>query len=143
MSNIDDPEQWRPDPALVYAVHARKVPIADMSGMDRAWIVACLTVEGWTVSAIAERLACSLRLIQQIKAEPMTKVALHALSLERALMESRSLRHLETRLSAQQLTEREHRITQLLTQRDRMLDQLVQLKKEIRHASDSTADYGR
>src|SRR5690606_8322487 len=116
---------------------------ADMSGMDRAWIVACLTVEGWTVAAIAERLACSLRLIQQIKAEPMTKVALHALSLERALQDARALRHLECRVAAQELSERERRIAQLLMQRDRMLDQLVQLQKEIRNATDRTADYGR
>lgn len=143
MSDIDDPEQWRPDAALVYAVHARKVPIADMSGMDRAWIVACLTVEGWTVAAIAERLKCSLRLIQQIKAEPMTKVALHALSLERELRAERSIRNLESRLAAQELNTRERRISQLLMQRDRMLDQLVQLQKEIRNVTDRTADYGR
>lgn len=143
MSAIEDPEAWRPDPALVFAVHARVVPIADMSGMDRAWIVACLTVEGWTVSAIAARLKCSLRLVQQIKAEPMTKVALYALTLERQLIDARALRHMEGRIAAQEITSRDARICQLQVQRDRMLDQLVQLQKELRHAKDSTADYGR
>lgn len=143
MSDIDDPEAWRPDPALVYAVHARVVPIADMSGMDRSWIVASLTVEGWTVSAIAARLKCSLRLVQQIKAEPMTKVSLYALALEQQLRECRSMTHLAARVSAQETGALTARVALLQNQRDRMLDQISQLQKELRHAKDSTADYGR
>lgn len=143
MSATSDPEQWRPDPALVFAVHARVVPIADMSGMDRAWIVAALTAEGWTVAAISARLKCSLRLVQQIKAEPMTKVALYALTLERELTEFRSLHHMAGRIAGQEITSRDARIAVLQDQRDRMLDQLVQLQKELRHVTDRTADYGR
>ena len=67
--SADETERWMPDEALVPTLHTRSLPIAGLSGPDRAWAVAALTVEGWTVAAIADRLRCSLRLIQQIKAE--------------------------------------------------------------------------
>lgn len=129
MSTLEEPERWRPDDALVFTVRTRSLVIADLSGPDRAWIVASLTVEGWTVAAIADRLSCSLRLVQQIKAEPMTLVALYALGVERQLREERGLRHLEGRLAAQELLARDHRISQLTAQRDRMLDHLVAQKE--------------
>ena len=124
--------RWQPDAALVLTVRTRTLPIADLSGPDRAWIVASLTVEGWTVAAIADRLACSLRLIQQIKAEPMTIVALYALGVERELRHERGLRHLDGRLAAQDAAAKDQRIERLTIQRDRMLDQVVHLQKEAR-----------
>lgn len=126
---IEEPERWRPDDALVLTVRTRSLVIADLSGPDRAWIVASLTVEGWTVAAIADRLSCSLRLVQQIKAEPMTLVALYALGVERQLREERGLRHLEGRLAAQELLARDQRISQLTMQRDRMLDHIATQKE--------------
>ena len=129
MSTLEEPERWRPDDALVFTVRTRSLVIADLSGPDRAWIVASLTVEGWTVAAIADRLSCSLRLVQQIKAEPMTLVALYALGVERQLREERGLRHLEGRLAAQELLARDQRISQLTAQRDRMLDHLATQKE--------------
>lgn len=141
--STDEPERWQPDPALVFTVRTRSIPIADLTGMDRSWIVASLTVEGWTVGSIAARLQCSLRLIQQIKAEPMTKVALYALFLQRSLTESEGLRHLESRLASQQIAARDLRLEQLHRQRDTLLDQLVYVQRENRRALDTTADYGR
>lgn len=141
--STDEPERWQPDPALVFTVRTRSIAIAGLSGMDRSWIVAALTVEGWTVSSIAARLQCSLRLVQQIKAEPMTKVALYALTLQRRLTEAEGLRHLEGRLASQQIAARDASVLRLTRQRDTLLDQLVQLQKENRRAADTTADYGR
>lgn len=129
MGIIEEPERWRPDDALVLTVRTRSLVIADLSGPDRAWIVASLTVEGWTVAAIADRLSCSLRLVQQIKAEPMTLVALYALGVERQLREERGLRHLEGRLAGQEIAARDQRIAQLTSQRDRMLDHLATQKE--------------
>lgn len=129
MSSMEEP-RWQPDPALVLTVRTRTLPISELSGPDRAWIVASLTVEGWTVAAIADRLACSLRLIQQIKAEPMTLVALYALGVERELRHERGLRHLDGRLAAQDAAAKDQRIERLTNQRDRMLDQVVRLQKE-------------
>lgn len=135
MSSIEEPDRWHPDTALVFTVRTRSLPIADLSGPDRAWIVASLTVEGWTVAAIADRLVCSLRLIQQIKAEPMTIVALYALGLERKLREEKGLRHLEGRLADQDSAAKDQRIHTLERQRDRMLDQIVRQQKETRNGA--------
>ena len=141
--STDEPERWQPDPALVFTVRTRSIPIADLTGMDRSWVVAALTVEGWTVASIAARLQCSLRLVQQIKAEPMTKVALYALTLQRSLTETQGLRHLENRLASQEIAARDVRVLKLARQRDVLLGQVVQLKKGMRRAIDTTADYGR
>jgi hypothetical protein len=140
MSAEESPGCWEPDNALVFAVRGRSVPIKGMSDMDRAWIVAALTVDGWTVSAIAGRLDCSLRLVQQIKAEPITKVALYAIKLQREVTSCRSLRNLESRTAAQEIASRDDRIEKLITQRDRLLDQLVTMRKERSNARGFTAD---
>lgn len=128
----DDPKRWQPDPALVLTVRTRALPISELSGPDRAWVVAALTVQGWTVSAIAERLRCSLRLVQDIKAEPMTKVALYALQLEDDLANERRLRRMEERLATQGVAHLERRIQQLTTQRDILLDQITRPSRSAR-----------
>jgi hypothetical protein len=74
-------ERWRPDEALLAAVRTRSLEIRDLSGPDRSWVVAGLAAQGWTVAAIADRLRCSLRLVQAIKAEPMTRVTVYAMDL--------------------------------------------------------------
>ena len=122
-------ENWKPDPALVFAVRARVVPISTLSGPDRAWVVASLTVYGWTVAAIADRLKCSLRLIQQIKAEPMTKVALYAIEREAELLRERGCRRLEHTIAAQEISALQARIARVTMQRDAMLDHLVHRKE--------------
>lgn len=124
MARSDDPERWRPDEALVITVRTRVLPISELSGPDRAWLVAQLTAQGWTVAAIAERLACSLRLIQQIKAEPMTLVATYALGLERQLIEERGLRRLVDTAHRAEIATRDAAITRLTAQRDLLLDQI-------------------
>lgn len=121
---MEDSDRWQPDDALIFTVRTRQLPIADLNGPDRAWLVAALTVQGWTVAAIADRLKCSLRLIQQIKAEPMTQVALYALALERELRAQRSLLRLATCQAAAELTQRDTTITRLTRQRDTLLDKL-------------------
>lgn len=128
---MDDTERWQPDNALVFAVRARRVPIADLTGPDRAWLVAALTVEGWTVAAIADRLKCSLRLIQQIKAEAMTQVALYALAMERELRNQRALHHMAAHHAAAELAQRDAAIDRLTRQRDTLLDKLIDRKKMI------------
>lgn len=133
MSTVEEPETWQPDPALYFTARARAVPISQLSPPDRSWIVASLTARGWTVAAIAERLVCSLRLVQTIKAEPMTKVAAYAITMELRARAESNLRHLESRVAAQALEERDQRIAALTRQRDGMLDQLVRLQREVRN----------
>lgn len=130
---IDDSERWQPDDALALTVRTRVLPIGELSGPDRAWVVASLTVQGWTVAAIAGRLKCSLRLIQQIKAEPMTVVALHALGLQHQLVQERSMRRLESLAAAQTCAEIEKVVARLTRQRDALLERVVQLQREVRN----------
>lgn len=116
--------RWQPDEAMVHTLRTRSLPIADLSGPDRAWIVAALTVQGWTVAAIADRLCCSLRLIQQIKAEPMTLVALHALALQQRLAEAAGLARLTAVQHARELAERDALVDRLVRQRNALMDRL-------------------
>jgi hypothetical protein len=119
-------ERWEPDEGLVYAVQHRPVPISDLSGPDRAWVVAFLTTQGWTVASIAERLRCSLRLIQQIKAEPMTQVAAHCQRLRAQVDAVAALAHLDGVAAATDLAAAQARIAALERQRDVILHRLLE-----------------
>lgn len=124
-------ERWQPDDGLIYAVQHRPVPIADLSGPDRAWIVAYLAAAGWTVASIAERLRCSLRLVQQIKAEPMTQVAMLAHDQRRDLAAMASLQCMQTTLLLQDLARAQERLGALERQRDVFLDRLTSKESHV------------
>lgn len=48
--------------------------MTELSGPDRSWLVAGLTLAGVTADEIAERTGCSRRLVMAIRAEDMTQV---------------------------------------------------------------------
>lgn len=133
MSSAEETERWKPDEALVLTVRTRSLDMKDLSGPDRSWIVASLTVQGWTVAAIADRLRCSLRLVQTIKTEPMTRVATYALEVAAELASERGLRRLEQLTAAGQLRACQRDIERLSGQRDTLLTQLEILRKELAH----------
>lgn len=124
MSGPDDVARWRPDDALALTVHTRTLPIADLSGPDRAWLVAQLTLQGWTVQRIAERLSCSLRLIQQIKAEPGMLIALHALAVERELSDERAMRKLAENVHRRERCDSDRALSRVTAQRDLLLERM-------------------
>lgn len=70
--------RWEPDDQLIAAVRcgsgSRKM--SDLSDADRSWVVAGLTLAGFTAEDIRDRLGCSLRLIRSIRAADMTQVCL-------------------------------------------------------------------
>lgn len=119
-------DRWQPDEGLIYAVQHRPVPIADLSGPDRAWIVAYLAAAGWTVASIAERLRCSLRLVQQIKAEPMTQVAAQYHVLRGMLGAQSSLQRIERVALERDLADAQSRVSALERQRDILLARLTE-----------------
>lgn len=118
-------ERWRPDEALVLTVRTRCLQMKDLSGPDRSWVVASLTVQGWTVAAIADRLKCSLRLVQTIKTEPMTQVALFALEVASELANERNERTVEQMAWALQAGAWEAERTRLSGQRDALINALA------------------
>ncbi|ADD81181.1 gp76 [Rhodococcus phage ReqiPine5] len=63
---------WEPDDHLVPAALLGNVKVKTLDPFDRAWVIAGLFREGLTAETIAEKCACSLRLVFQIKAEPIT-----------------------------------------------------------------------
>jgi hypothetical protein len=128
MGRFAEAERWRPDETLVLTVRTRVLPIAELSGSDRAWIVAALTAQGWTVAAIAERLSCSLRLIQQIKAEPTVQVALYAMGLARDLEAERGVRRLADLQHQRELSIRDHALERVRAQRDLLLNHITPRK---------------
>lgn len=128
MSSPED-ERWLPDEALVLTVRTRSLDMKQLSGPDRSWIVASLTVQGWTVAAIADRLKCSLRLVQTIKTEPMTRVALYALELASELANERALRQLEATAAMSHATAQQATISRLSGQRDALLVQVRDLMR--------------
>jgi len=72
------PTRWEPDDQLVPAVLAsvRAYRMSALAHPDRCWVVAGLTLAGLTAEDIAERLACSLRLVRALRADDMTQVCL-------------------------------------------------------------------
>lgn len=126
---VDNAERWHPDEGLVLTVRTRCVPISTLEDPDRAWLIAALTLQGWTVASIAERLRCSLRLVQQIKAEPMTKIALHALTIARELSAERGAHRIEIRTATVTAAEKDRQIERLTRQRDVLLDRITVITK--------------
>lgn len=124
MSGPEDTARWRPDDALEFTVRTRKLPIADLSGPDRAWLVAQLTVHGWTVQRIAEQLSCSLRLVQQIKAEPGMLIALYALQLERELSDEKAMRRLAENVHSRERCAHDRELSRVTAQRDLLLERI-------------------
>lgn len=123
MSGAED-TRWQPDEALVLTVRTRCLEMKELSGPDRSWVVASLTVQGWTVAAIADRLKCSLRLVQTIKTEPMTRVALYALEIAHELANERALRHRDAVAALTQTAVQQQTIARLSNQRDALLGAL-------------------
>ncbi|BBC28617.1 hypothetical protein [Mycobacterium phage PR] len=81
-------ERWEPDNSIVeVALSTPKSTrrMTDLSGPDRSWLVAGLTLWGMTAQEIADRLSCSLRLVRTIRAEEMTQVCYLAQEREAAL----------------------------------------------------------
>ncbi|MGI5216286.1 hypothetical protein [Nocardia sp. CA-290969] len=66
--------QWTPDPMLAAAARAGGVQLLQLDEDDQNWLVACLTVEGFTVEEIAARCGCRSRKIKYVRARPMTKM---------------------------------------------------------------------
>lgn len=70
---------WTPDEHLIHAARAGQIKVLALDHHERVWVVAVLTAEGETATAIAGLVGCSLRLVKQIRADPAAHIARHAL----------------------------------------------------------------
>lgn len=99
--------------------------MTEMSRQDRCWVVAGLTVAGWTAEAIADKMFCSLRLIRHIRADDLTAacVYLHTetssfdaeLSLARSELSAMTVAHRES----------EAELVRVRRQRDKLIDEKI------------------
>lgn len=124
--------RWEPDPQLIPAILTTpKWPrrLTDYSPADRAWIVAGLTLAGWSAQEIVHRAGGSIRLVRALRAEPFTECCrLWQLDITR----------LETDLRREQIahTATHHELTQATRsaeRKDRQIDQLVETLRRTRH----------
>ena len=113
---------WQPDENLVEHVRMCGLPITELTGPDRAWVVAGLAAAGWTAEDTAAQLRCSLRLIRQIRAEPMCVVATYALELREQLITARLAETEAKRKATQVAAALRGELRYAKTQRNRLID---------------------
>lgn len=94
---------WHPDENMLDTARAGNYDIRTLTGPDRSWVVAGLSAHGYTAEAIGTLLHCSLRLIRQIMAEPMTQVVHYAMTIAAEL--DAAERRYQTELRACELAE--------------------------------------
>lgn len=121
---VDRRRRWVPDENLVDHVRLTKVDYRRFCLEDRAWIVAGLTVVGYTAEMIAKQLCCSIRTVKSIKAEPMTRVAVYALSQREILVKERGEVVVHTSARVRALRSCECDLARLTRQRDRLISDL-------------------
>ena len=116
---------WAPDDNLITCAQAGQLHIRNLTLEDRAWIVAGLTARGVTAEDTATMLRCSLRLIKQIRAHPMTAVSLYAQTVAVNVETSVSKERAKNRAHAYELEDARMTAERYKRQRDELIDQLA------------------
>lgn len=115
--------EWEPDTNLVACGLAGALRAEGLSGPDRAWVVAGLTAAGLTAAETAKRLKCSLRLIMQIRVEPMTVVATYALGLLTELEDTNTLLVRTRKDMTREISRAAAELNRCKAERKRLLDE--------------------
>lgn len=116
---------WQPDDNLITAAQAGQLHIRNLSCEDRSWVVAGLTARGVTAEDTATMLRCSLRLIKQIRANPMTAVSLYAQTIAVEVETARIHAKTTKRAHAYELEDLRMTAERYKKQRDDLIDQLA------------------
>lgn len=82
-------EGWVPDKHVSEAVIAGRLHFEDLPDVECRWVVADLTVRGYSAARIAEWLQVSSRHVKRLRAEAMTRVMVSLVE------ENRRAEHLE------------------------------------------------
>lgn len=116
---------WQPDETMVTAAQAGQLSIKTMVIEDRVWVVAGLTARGVTAEDSAKLLKCSLRLVKQVRAHPMTSMALYAqrVAVDVECTDTRS--KTEQRAHEFELENLRMTAARYKRQRDELIDQLA------------------
>lgn len=111
-------DSWRPDDQTVDCAIHGNLTVSQLSGPDRAHVVLELSLRGYTIEDVAERLGCTSRLINQVLAAEVTTVVAYGLD-QRDAAESPGA---EARASRLELERERARARELKAQRDRLID---------------------
>lgn len=79
---------WEPDPIVSQKVISGAESYHTLSEDNRRWVVADLTMSGYTADMIADWLGCSSRQIKRLRAELATRVMGSLIETRQALGES-------------------------------------------------------
>ncbi|TCN51812.1 hypothetical protein EV641_109203 [Rhodococcus sp. SMB37] len=116
---------WQPDDHLITAAQAGQLHIRNLTAEDRSWVVAGLTARGVTAEDTATMLRCSLRLIKQIRAHPMTAVSHYAQTIAVEVETTVSKEKTKNRAHAYELENLRMTAERYKQQRDKLIDQLA------------------
>lgn len=116
--------RWTPDENIIDHVRLSPIPIATLNGPDRAWVVAGLTAAGWTAEDTARQLKCSLRLIRQIRADPMFAVARYALTVREQLVRGDVRAADQQRISDRTIRGLQAEVTRAKNQRNQLIESM-------------------
>lgn len=126
MTELDTADRWHPDDQLIPAVLAGGPQrMADLGPADRAWVVAGLRLKGHTAEAIADRLACSLRLVRSVSAEPITAVAMLYMREVEAFTDTYRMTDMEVQRLSRALADTAAERDRYKDQLDRMIDRMM------------------
>jgi len=111
--------------AAVLSMPKASRKMTELSGPDRSWLVAGLTLAGVTADEIAERTGCSRRLVMAIRAEDMTQVCKIAQQQTGELEAELSAERSEHSVTRRDLVEKVAEAERLRMQLDQVLGKLM------------------
>ncbi|MBV9923178.1 MAG: hypothetical protein JOY78_20325 [Pseudonocardia sp.] len=115
--------RWSPDDQLISAILAGTgAKMSALGDSDRAWVVAGLTLAGHTAEDIADRMACSLRLVRSIRAMDMTQLCLHMHIESRNFTDELRLARADARSARGELAATNAELTRVRAQLNRLID---------------------
>lgn len=126
---MTSPRGWIPDENLISSGRCGALDVRLLSGPDRAWVVAGLAADGVTAEETAALLSCSLRLVRQIRAEPMTVVATYAMRVRLDLERSEQARKTDARSHAFAMADATANAERYKLQRDQLLEDQAKRRK--------------
>lgn len=106
-------DMWCPDDGLVHVVMTRGIDIRTLDGPDRAWVVASLIHDSWTVPQMADKLQCSQRLVWNIRVEPMVSVFLFSIAQREESRRRAGAHDMDIRILAGEISRLQTRINAL------------------------------
>lgn len=125
------PDTWTPDINLVDHARLDGFDIRHLNAADRSWVVAGLACAGITANESASALHCSLRLVHQIRSQPMTAACAYAINLADELAATRTELARTQSLRTAETTHHQRQLDLLTHQRGRLINDLATLRQQL------------